>query len=189
MELCSSCNGYGGYTDPIGGSDHIVCHRCAGSRYLLDQNLTPEDIYSMTSQKIHHNIHILCGCYYNHLEDTGIDPFEIEHQYDLTSERIAIHEIKNFNFDSRRYWRLATVWFDNSPVMIIQNAGREGDDHAERFITNKQKFLDMAQHIKSLLPIKPKDDITDIVEPTQVLGRKLICFYGNSLDGYFEYYR
>jgi hypothetical protein len=42
--------------------------------------------------------------------------------------------------DSRRYWELCTAWFDNQPFMIIRRAGREGDDHKSRFITNVGLF-------------------------------------------------
>lgn len=149
--------------------------------------LTPNDIYALPAQEIERNPSILLGCYYDHLRGLGIDQYACEWSQ-CESERMEIRIIKFFDFDGRRFWRLATVWLDNKPIMVIQNAGREGDDHEERFITDPDGFRELGQHLRTILKMR-EEPLEDVVKPDEVLGRKLIDFYGNSLDSYFERYR
>lgn len=149
--------------------------------------LTPNDVYALPTQEITRNPHILVGCYYDFLEDSGIDSYDLQYDACQDSMRLEIRAHKYFNFDGRRFWRLATVWFDNKPVMIIQNAGREGDDHRKRFITDPSLFWEMVAHIRTLIKHK-EPELKDVVDPEAILGRMLIDFYNNSYDGYFERY-
>lgn len=149
--------------------------------------LTPNDIYALPVQEVDRSPHILTGCYYNHLEGSGIHEWECQWGVQ-ESDRLEIRIHKFFDFDGRRFWRLATVWLDNKPVMIIQNAGREGDDHERRFITNIPGFRAMARHLRTLLNLPDNEPLEDVVEPDQPLGRPLIDFYGNALDNHFERY-
>jgi hypothetical protein len=143
---------------------------------------TANELYAMTPEEVSFDLSMLTGCYYNHLQEFN------EYDTYLGNEeqtRVQIKTLKYFNFDGRRFWNLATVWFDEKPVMIIQNAGREGDDHAKRFITNVETFMDMGAFIKSMVLIEiglPEkiDADADIEELTR--------FYGNSLNGAFQRY-
>ncbi len=91
--------------------------------------LTPNDVYDLPyDSEVDHNPEILVGCYYDFLEGSAIDSYDLQYGSCESSVRLSIRTHKYFNFDGRRFWRLASVWFDNKPVMIIQNAGREGDD-------------------------------------------------------------
>jgi hypothetical protein len=73
--------------------------------------------------------------------------------------------------------------------MIIRNAGREGDDHVSRFVTDRARYIEMVAHILSLQKVK-EDDINDedFVDPDEEVTN-LLEFYGNSLFGWFERYR
>lgn len=102
-----------------------------------------------------------------------------------TNKMVGIQIHKYHNFDGRRYWQLGSVWFNGSPVMIIQNAGREGEDHEKKFITNKQLYIDMVRYIKSLIPFDDEwIDKEFINEEDDV--KELNTFYGYSLNGRFE---
>ena len=92
--------------------------------------MKPSELYKMKPEEITKNIDCLWGCYYSHIP-------EIEHLYidAEKNERVKIHTYKYFCFDGRRIWHLAAVKFDDKFVMIIQNAGREGDDHAAPIVT------------------------------------------------------
>jgi hypothetical protein len=125
----------------------------------------------------------LSGYYYNHIYEVG-DEFPMV-KYEVKTERVEIRFIKDFCFDGRRVWQLATVWLDSKPVMIVQNAGREGDDYSARFITDATLFREMCQHIKELLPVD-QNYIEEICSNTKTEG--LIEFYGNHLDDNFEHY-
>lgn len=153
---------------------------------------TAKELYARKPEYITTNIiEYLYGCYYNHLA-----PF-IDIQYDenikkelLKQDKIEIHVYKHYDFDGRRFWRLSAVKFENDFVMIIQNAGREGDDHSERFITNIDKFKEMIKYIRNLINnIDFYDDVIkkDFIELDEEIP-SLCDFYGNKLDGYFERY-
>lgn len=148
--------------------------------------MTPNELYKRTPERIDNDVNCLYGCYYNYIP-------EIEAlQYgggmiEDSANRIAIHYYKDFDYDGRRVWQLAAVKFDGKFVMIIQNAGREGDDWSKRFITDNYAYADMVRYIATLLPPgedRSQDDIVDSDE--EIKG--LTCFYGGDLDGHFERY-
>jgi hypothetical protein len=139
----------------------------------------------MTPESSTNDVSLLVGCYYNHIEEV-----QEAHMlpYPALSDRVEIRIIKQFDFDGRRFWRLATVWLDGYPVMIIQNAGREGDDHSARFITDALRFREMCAHIAALMV----HHVTALSEDTVDLNQEieqLTSFYGNELNGPFERYR
>jgi hypothetical protein len=143
------------------------------------------ELYSRQSVSETFSLGTLKGCYYDHIQECDITDDGI--LYSVEQTRVKIKYLKRHNFDFRRAWELATVWFDDKPIMVIQNAGREGDDHAKRFITDKDGFVSMCEFIKSICatPVTPPAD--DVYDPSSDLSN-LTSFYGNALDGYFERY-
>jgi len=67
--------------------------------------------------------------------------------------------------------------------MIIQNAGREGDDHRRRFVTDKEKYKEMIKYIRTLL--ESEEEIEDYFDPNEDI-QGLDSFYGHTLDGVFK---
>lgn len=143
---------------------------------------TPNELYAMTPEEISNDVGRLIGCYYNHIPE--ID--EYGNLYHIKTPRIEIKYLKDWCYDGRRVWRLATVWFWDKPVMIIQNAGREGDDHHARFITDPKQYKEMIQYIIALMEI-PEPELEDVYKPDEDI-EGLTEFYDQSLDGYFERY-
>lgn len=148
--------------------------------------MKPSELYEMQPQEIDVGVSYLFGCYFNHIEEIGDCISELQYGTDHSIfDDIEVKIIKKFNFDGRRYWMLAAVWFDGNPIMVIQNAGREGDDHHARFITDPENYKKMLSYIKSMIPWK--DVEIPHCDPDQdIVG--LDSFYGNSLNGYFERY-
>lgn len=148
--------------------------------------MKPIDLYEMKPTRIDKDINQLYGCYYNHVPE--IDSFGFgAYINDEANTEIEIHYYKDHCFDGRRVWQLAAVSFKGTFVMIIQNAGREGDDWSERFITNKEHYDDMVKYIMTLLPPaddRSMDDVCELEEDVKGLDE----FYGNKLDGYFEFH-
>lgn len=142
--------------------------------------MTANEIYALTPESTTHALWDLSGCYYNHVAEAG-DSSEWNSK---ETTRITVKTIKYFNFDGRRIWRLSTVWFDEKPVMIIQNAGREGDDHRERFITDKSLFCEMVTHIRSLAGV----EVLEVLDPEKD-SPDLTKFYGYELSGPFERFK
>jgi hypothetical protein len=131
--------------------------------------VTPQDLYAMLPETVNHCISTLYGCFYSHLPEAG----ELESINGVVQTRIEFRILMNYQVDERRLWRLATVWFDDSPVMIIQNAGREGDDYARRFVTDDVKFEQMVLYVLSIKQmigintgsvVDPQTDIPELTE-------------------------
>lgn len=149
--------------------------------------MTPNDLYAMTPESIERGIDTLAGCYYNHLDGSGLDQCALT-QITADTSRVQVRSLKCFCFDGRRIWSLATVWFDEKPIMVIQNAGREGDDHSRRFITDFPGFCSMCAYLQSLVPVRDQAGGRDVVAPDQDMGDELIEFYSNRLGDRFERY-
>jgi hypothetical protein len=149
--------------------------------------MTPAELLARPVEDVEVNLSILVGCYYNFVPEATADMNEFVCPED---DRVEIRVFKHFNFDYRRFWRLAAVYLDGEPVMITQNAGREGDDHAHRYILDEERYRELVGLIASM-PRKPNDHIvhqkdqdrTSVVKMDEQLGDKLEKFYGDELDG------
>ena len=109
--------------------------------------MNAKEIYNLKPIFIKKDFWELKGCYANLLPE--IEEFNCE-MMDLNT-RIETKYYVDYCFDGRRTWTLASIWFDSTPIMIIQRAGREGDDHYNRFITNVEGFHKMVKYIRSLI--------------------------------------
>ena len=148
--------------------------------------MKPSELYKRTPERIDKDINRLYGCYFNHVPE--IEAFDcgtwIE---DGKNERVEIHYYKDYSFDVRRIWTLAAVKFDDKFVMVIQNAGREGDDYVRRFITDIDTYNDMVAYIATLIPPdenKSQGDVRGVDEDIDGLDE----FYESRLDGIFRPY-
>lgn len=135
---------------------------------------TARELYQAQHTETSNVINRLWGCYYNHVpeaipEGGGYD--------DIESTRIEIRYLANQQIDERRCWQIATVWFDDYPVMIIQNAGREGDDFSRRLVTNAPAFMAMCQHLRALTTISTEPE----EYPLDEQNLDLTHFYNGSL--------
>lgn len=103
---------------------------------------------------------------------------------DLTGNtRIDKRVYYYLNIDHRRYVELASIWFDGKPVMITQNAGREGDDHKERFITDLPLYMELLKYLMEI----HANSLTDQSVFGGVLDKdadtaSLTTFYGDILS-------
>lgn len=143
--------------------------------------MTPKELYEISTDQVG-PLTYLKESNYDHIPEAIVDQWDL---IDIKSDLITIKIVKEFYFDARRFWRLCTVWYDNKPFMIIQNAGREGDDHSERIITNADLYNTACVHIRKLIRVSVND--ISIVDENSNLNN-LISFYGSSLTGDFERY-
>jgi hypothetical protein len=150
--------------------------------------VTPAALYERIPERIDTAVEILKGCYYNHVPELEFDILP----HEVANSRVQIRYYKEFDFDGRRYWRLASVWYETNdchwkPFMIIQNAGREGDDHHKRFVTDVGLYAEAVRFLKSICLTPDKGD-PEVVSPFDDI-EGLTEFYGNRLDGHFERHR
>lgn len=91
--------------------------------------------------------------------------------------RFETREVGYHQADHRRFAFMGTLWFDGHPVVIVQNGGREGDDHKARWITDRERFFALCAYLQSKLEPDVADQ--DIYDPeTAVYEDDLLCFYG-----------
>lgn len=144
--------------------------------------MKPSELYARKPEEVTTDITCLAGCYYNHMPE--IENFDsVRWNIVQPDGKLKIHIYKYHSFDCRRFWQLAGVSFNDYMFMIIQNAGREGDDHSNRFITDMGAYRQAVNYIWSLIPPNEKDyKEYDVHEDIKGLDE----FYGNKLDGYFD---
>lgn len=138
----------------------------------------------------------LNGCYFNHIRELlDYNNGELNHFYvgGLRVKTLAHHA-----YDSRRFWDLSFVYYKDVPIMLIQNAGREGDDHAIRYIFNLEKYKECIEDLSVIkddldtfagfdeetgLFINQEYDYTHTVLVTDIEECKseYIDFYGNNI--------
>lgn len=135
-----------------------------------------EEIYQLEQCHRSHSLQEMCSGMKSHL--VGVDPWDMR---GLESERVEVRVVEYEHIDCRRYWQLATVWFDGKPVMVVQHAGREGDDHAERFVTDLDGYKALVLHVKNLVASRELEDFECTVFPVEYDDESLTNFYGHRL--------
>lgn len=144
--------------------------------------MKPSELYARVPEEISYDLYGLLDGYSNHIPEVA-DIVSFDHEENERTKRVQVCYYKNFMFDCRRFWSLGGVFFDGKPVMIIQNAGREGTDFHGRFVTDREQYFEMVKYILTLIdPEKQGDpDVYPVDEDIEGLDE----FYGNKLDGYF----
>ena len=153
---------------------------------------TIDELLALAPEEVNCDLGVLVGSRSNHvpeaIDENVIMLWELEK---LGNSAIEIKYYKNHFFDHRRFWRLASVWFENKPFMVIQNAGREGDDYSNRFIIDTDVYSKAILHLKILIASQPVEILQETKErycdrDSEI--ETLTDFYGNELNGYFERY-
>jgi hypothetical protein len=85
--------------------------------------------------------------------------------------------------DHRRFWILFSVWLDDEPVCAGRSAGREGDDHYDRWIVDQPRYFELAGLINAMNPEPLEEDVNcRIVGMDEDLGEGDInSWYGRTL--------
>lgn len=117
----------------------------------------------------------LGGCYYNHVPE--IDGYSVDWK---RNERVLVRPVGEKNYDGRRFWRLAAVFLDDKPVMLVQNAGREGDDHAKRFVVDGVAYREMVGYLMSIYEEPEIDANSDVISLDEE-RQDLDSFYNDDL--------
>lgn len=144
--------------------------------------MNANELYVLIPEDITNCLGSLKGFYYDHLPEVENSLWGLEDK----NTRAEVKIVKDFDFDGRRFWALKTIWFDSKPFMITQNAGREGDDHYKRFITDVETFKEFVQYVKQLSDTQ-EYYLDDVISPEKDFP-ELTAFYGNKLNGEFKKY-
>jgi len=134
--------------------------------------MKPSELYARTPSAVSYNLYLLSRV----LEEEGlynIDPGSRNQKL----RKVEIRIYKDFVFDDRRTWTLLSAFFEGKPVFILQQAGREGGDHTETFITDREQWLGLIYYARSLCP----EDDNPVYDPEEDI-ENLDQFYGCSLS-------
>lgn len=104
--------------------------------------MKPIEIYNKKEELILNDINLLKGynkgCNYDHIPEVSIGgPTE--------SCRVQIKVLKH---SIGRM--IASVWFDDKPVMVVRNDKREDNYFSDRYITNKELYKKFIEYINSM---------------------------------------
>lgn len=90
--------------------------------------------------------------------------------------RLTLKCLVNKNYDGERIATMFSVWFDDKPVLLVQDAGRGGRDHQQRWVTGHTAYLELLTYLMAhLLKLEP-----DTVEDPQSerYEEEVLRFYG-----------
>jgi len=134
--------------------------------------MKPSDIYNRPVKSASKDIYHLLS---KHLQEVS---------WDVDDEKNTEIEIRNHIYvciDYRRFVSINSVWFQGKPVMIYRDAGREGEDKTDRFITDKNLFLEMIKYLISLRKEEFFDEHIAVIDPEKDCS-ELDKFYNYSFD-------
>lgn len=140
--------------------------------------MKPSELYTLEVKKTWTDLWMLKGCYYSHVPELNDSIWNM-----LDFKKNVKAEVRAFgyvDYDGRRFWLLAGVYFERKPVMIIQNAGREGDDFHGRFITDPVGYFEMIKYLASLA--SPQIEAPICVVDLEKDIPNLDNFYGDELQ-------
>lgn len=155
-----------------------------------------KELYDLEVKDQTYSLEYLINYSYSHIpeinEDTpylDLSVFMDGYKDEVKNKKVLSKVIKHHNFDHRYYWRLASVWYDGKPVMVVQNSGRHGESHKRRFITDMELYMEMVEYIQSIMKKEIlKSTLDSVVDEDTVSIEALTSFSGNKLGGYFEYH-
>lgn len=139
--------------------------------------MKPSELYKRKPEKETRDINLII----NHLpeaHEVGITP-----RVSSKNNKILIKLYKDYNFNHNFNWCLMSVWLEDNPVMIIQEAGKYGKCHEKIFVTNKELYIEMIDYVNY---ISAFEDVESYDENNDIPN--LDCFYGHNLDDKFEEY-
>ena len=110
--------------------------------------MTPAQIYAMPQVQRHRlGIENFWGCYYTHVPEIENGDLDYSKLDKITRITTVVHAF--YAVDYRRYWAIWSAWLDGKPYMLMQNAGREGDDYRERYITDNNLYNEALQLLRT----------------------------------------
>lgn len=111
--------------------------------------MKPRDVYNAPCLTIDHDLWSLEEFF------DGIELWTLDRDKLDAQTRITVKTHFDPYIDGERGASLYSVYLDMHPVMICKNAGRPDREHSGRFITDKERFKELLQFLRSMGP--PED--------------------------------
>lgn len=100
--------------------------------------------------------------------------------------RVRLDTYKFVCPDGNRIWLLSGLFFDNEPVLILQKAGRGGDDFSSFYLISKERLKNLRMYFASIPEETEHQEEQEV--PLDKVEPGLNIFYGSSFSGphYFK---
>ena len=121
----------------------------------------------------------------SHSHIPEINEYYIHEEDNIKNEHITTKVLLDKNTDGRRIVKVITVWYDKNPVMIIRAAGREGDDHYDRFITDVFLYRSMVNYLRLILPHEEINE--DEIVNSEADVANLNILYGSKIEDLIKF--
>jgi hypothetical protein len=142
--------------------------------------MTPRELLTLEPQRTSHDIAVALS----HVPEA--DAWDIEPEED---DRIEIRIYAFVDFDGTRSWELGSIWFDEEPALIFQEAGRSRSDHYERWIVDPDVYWSLVKYSFELPRTDEAPHREDARGMDDEMGDVLTTFYGCALEQMRNYRR
>ncbi len=96
--------------------------------------------------------------------------------------RLQIRKLVDEYVDGYRICMMHTIWFDGEPVLIVQDAGRSGQDHRQRWVTDAARYWALLTYMLSKVRLEA-DNSFDVVDPEKLVYEEdVFFFYGTDFS-------
>jgi len=136
--------------------------------------MKPNDVYGWTPISQTTDLWRISGSF----EDVYIDYIQ-----DGLNTRILVKKYVNEEIDLRSF-EFFSVWLDDRPFMIIERAGRGGDDYYETYITDFKAYTDAGVYLRSLY-YEDEHNKPTVMDPAKDIP-DLGVFYQNDVRNYYN---
>lgn len=154
--------------------------------------MKPTELYNRKPESENNDVFFLVDKSF--IPEAGINIYDLHisrEGVEINIDKVDIKVLADYE-SNWRSWTVCTVWFNNNPVMVTQNAGREGTDYCCKFITDLDLYNKMIQHIRSeFFPFVPSNILggawnehnckTRLVDKDEEV-KDLANFYGRDID-------
>lgn len=148
--------------------------------------LTLNDIYALPGKPIALTEWVLRADWFPELGSVWQDSSDVLDAL-AAAGRLTVTELICDNIDGRRYVSMHTLRLDGKPFMVVQNAGREGDDHRKRWVTDKEAFQQALSHL-TVHMAETDDEVADLVDPGAPMWvDEVLFFYSTDFSGRFGF--
>lgn len=141
-----------------------------------------KDVYTIEGTKMDLGAFVLADSWFPEEDIDCLYQSEVLQKL-IEDGRIEVRRLIYESTDGYRYAAMHTVWFDQKPVFIVQQAGRSGRDHFQRWVTDRPTYNELVAY---LLSFCERRDIYDVADPEKLLyEEEVFYFYGNYFGNQF----
>lgn len=147
-------------------------------QFCTQKVFSPKELYALKPVRVHKYLHHFIS---THLREE-ITAFDIDLDAIEKDGLVELRVLGDRCPDGRRTWTLETVWFKESPVMVVNSSGRDGDEYHERWISDKDLFIAMVLYLKRFTT---STEVDGLVSPDTIIPA-MTEFYNATIHDHYD---